>query len=130
MINLQLQKVVYKKINSFFEINKSIELQVQSTFSLNIEYDDSNKACFATLKNETFAPEHPDIFNIDIEIIGIFKCDGITDDEDKKIAHTEIYNYLFPYVQLMISDLSIKAGLPPLMVERANQMPDEVTYTE
>lgn len=129
-MNLQLQKVLYKKIESCFEIKENIELQVQNQFSMNINYDEDNKHCFATLKNETVAVEHPEIFRIYLELVGIFSCDGIENETDKKVAHIQVYNYLFPYTQAMIADLSAKAGLPPLMIEMINLDPSSVNVEE
>ena len=130
MISLQLQKVIYKKVNSFFEINKNVELSVQNTFSMNVSYTEDNKTCFATLTNKTYAPENPDVFNIDLELIGIFNCQGIESNEDKQEAHVQIYKFLFPYTQSMIADLSAKAGLPPLMIEMVKLDLSEVNINE
>lgn len=130
MVNLQLQKVIYKRVNSFFDIKEDVELQVQNTFSMNVNYADDNKMCFATLINTTNAPKNPDVFNIDLEIIGIFNYQGINSVEDKQEAHVLIYNYLFPYTQSMVADLSGKAGLPPLMIEMVKLDPAEVNINE
>ncbi len=126
MLTLQLQKVLYKKINSFFEIKENMQLKVQNQSSLGVNYSDDNKTCFATLTNKTFAPDQPDIFNIEIELVGIFSCEGIKIDEDKKKAHVRAYELLFPYIQLMVADLSRKAGLSPLMIEMAQIDSDAV----
>lgn len=130
MINLQLQKVLYKRVNSFFEIKGDVELQVQNTFYMNVNYVENNTICFATLTNKTNAPENPDVFNIELEIIGIFNCKGINSNEDKQQAHVQIYNFLFPYTQSMVADLSGKAGLPPLMIEMVKLDPKEVNINE
>lgn len=130
MINLQLQKVLYKRVNSFFEMNGDFELEVQNTFSMNVSYTDDKKMCFATLTNQTNAPKNPDIFNIDLEIIGIFSCQDINSNDDKRDAHVQIYNYLFPYTQSMVVDLSTKAGLPPLMIERVDLDPAEININD
>lgn len=126
MINLQLQKIIYKKINSIFDIKENMELQVQNTFSLNVNYTENNNVCVATLRNDTNSPNNLDAFNISLEIVGVFSCEGIVSDIDKQEAHVQIYKYLFPYSQSMIADLSVKAGLPPLMIEMVNLNPSEV----
>ena len=86
--------------------------------------------CFAALTNKTNAPQNPEVFDIELEIIGIFNCQGIENGEDKQNAHVQIYNYLFPYTQSMVADLSAKAGLPPLMIERVDLDPKEVNINE
>ena len=126
MINLQLQKIIYKKINSIFDIKENMELQVQNTFSLNVNYTENNNVCVATLRNDTNSPNNLDAFNISLEIVGVFSCEGIVSVIDKQEAHVQIYKYLFPYSQSMIADLSVKAGLPPLMIEMVNLNPSEV----
>ena len=120
MVTLQLQKVVYKKINSFFDIQEKMELIISNEFSLNVNYSEDNKSCFATLINETKVPDNPNVVEISVEIVGIFSCEGIKTSEDKKDAHLQIYNFLFPYVQSLVADLFGKAGLPPLMLERTD----------
>ena len=119
MIMLQLQKVLYKKINSCFDLKDDMEIQIQNSFSLKVNYSDDNKGCYATLESVSCSAENPDMFNIGIEMVGIFSCEGIHEDKDKQLAHVQVYNYLFPYVQSMVADLSVKAGLPPFMLEMA-----------
>lgn len=130
MINLQLQKVIYKKIDSFFDIKENIELQVQNKSHVNANYNDEKKICYATFTNKTNAPKNPDAFHIELEIVGIFSYQGIDADDDKREAHAQIYNYLFPYTQAMVADLFGKAGLPPLMIERTKVDPRDVNIDE
>lgn len=130
MSNLQLQKVIYKKVDSLFDIKEDIELRVQNSFSMNVNYDYENKMCIATLNNLTNAPDSPDSFHINLEVIGIFSYQGIESDEDRKEAHIQIYNFLFPYMQSMVADLSGKAGLPPLMIEMTKIDPGDVNIDE
>ena len=117
MVTLQLQKVLYKKVNSCFDMKENMEIQIRNNFSLKVNYSDDNKECYATLESVSCATDNPEIFNIGIELVGIFSCDGIYGDEDRQFAHMQVCNYLFPYVQSMVADLSGKAGLPPLMLE-------------
>lgn len=130
MAELHLQKVIYKKINSFIEIKQAIQLQMSNTISLNVNYEKDNKKCFAFIANKTIAIDHSDEFSIDLELVGIFDCDGINSNEDKREAHVQIYNLLFPYLQSMIADLSSKAGLPPLMINSANINANEIQIDE
>ncbi len=125
-MNIQLEKVIFKRINSFFDINQDMELQVENRFSLDVDYSDDNQHCSASFINETLSPENPDVFNITLDVLGLFRCENIQTDEDKRQAHVKIYSYLFPYVQLMVSDLTSKAALPPLMIEMAEIDPNSV----
>ena len=117
MQELQLKKVVFKKINSFLEVQQDTEININNSFSLEVNYAEKENICVATLKNKTYAQEDPENFKISLELQGLFQCGMISSDSEKQKAHIQIYQYLFPYAQMMIADLSVKAGLPMLMVE-------------
>lgn len=121
---------MYKKLNASFELEDEKTLNITSTFSLNTNYTDENKVCIATMRVKSVSVDKPDVVSIMIELVGIFECDEINTKKDKQLAHVQIYRYLFPYVQSTISDLYVKAGLPPLIIEAPLIDPDKVVIDE
>lgn len=130
MVKLQLKRVLYKKINSLFESGDNGELQIETNFTTNVNYCKENKTCLATMTNHTVAKDHPELLDVSVEIIGIFVFEEIETEEDKREAHIQMYSFLFPYIQSIVADLSIKAGFPPLLLEMPCLELSEVNISE
>lgn len=128
MINIDLisQKVteLHAKINFNPNVEKKMEIGVNSPFS--ISYADDNKHCIATLEQRVVSKENPEEFSIYIKIEGLFDIDEIANDEMKKETHIACYYRLFPYVQSLLAQTCVAAGLPPLMIRSLKMSPDDV----
>ena len=114
---LQTQKVVFPKIQSLIDLKDSKTIEVETHFSLTVDFDENKESCSAAFDVSTVCKEHPDRFSISVQALGFFKCDKPETDADKKNMHAEAYDILFPYMQSMIADLTTKAGTPPLMLK-------------
>ena len=57
---------------------------------------------------------------MDVEQAGIFQIQDFTEQEQKVIFATYIPNLLFPYARHVISSLSVKASIPPIMLVPVN----------
>ncbi len=130
MVYLNLQHQVFKEIHLSVNIQKGMKLEVESTFSFNVNYVEKDTKCIACLKQEIKEKTDSSKFSVSVEGIGIFACEDINSPEDKKQAHIQSYNLLFPYVQNMISSLTISAGLPPLMIKMANMKVEDISIEE
>lgn len=122
-MNIFLEKAVFKTINSNIDFKENATIEIETQFSLSVEYFGETEKCIATLINETRFNEHPEIFDISLTVIGHFFCPDMPEklsDDDARTVHTTIYDALFPYAQSMIADLTTKAGLPPLMIKKAD----------
>lgn len=89
----------------------SIELEQRQTFNVHC-IKGSNECigqCRIEIKNKR--QDQPLMINIDVE--GVFSYEiGMDSDE----LHREIYRELFPYVRVLINNLTIGAGIPPLLI--------------
>lgn len=126
MVFLNLKQQVFKELNMVMTVEKNTEMQIDSRFSFNVQYADKNEFCVATLRQELVYRDDPNKFHIIVESIGNFACEGISSENDKKQAHIQAYTLLFPYVQNMVGQLAISAGLPRLMIEMVKMKAEDV----
>ena len=126
MVYLSLQQQFFREIHMSINVGDKQQINADSTFTFNVNYNEDCSLCTAILIQELKEKSNEAIFIVMVEGIGNFKCEGIADDEDKKIAHIQAYTLLFPYIQNMISRLVVNAGLPPLMIESAKMTLENV----
>lgn len=115
---LKLERVYYPQIHSSISIPEEGSIEIENKFSLNVKFDSQHKKCISTLETKSTCNMHEDWFSVLLRIVGIFSFDRIDSDEDLKHIHAESYDMLFPYAQSMMSELTTKSGIPPLMLEK------------
>ena len=93
-MELQLKKVIFQKINSFFQLAEYDGICVRVNTKLDVNYADDQKTCMARY-NVDVLPEESDIFSLNLDIVGLFENSA----------------------QMTVADLFTKAGLEPLMIE-------------
>lgn len=130
MVYLNLKKQFFKEITLKVDIKENTELELESTFSFNVNYNEDNTSCVACLKQELHCRSVPEAFNIVVESLGQFSCEGIDSEDEKKQAHVQAYAMLFPYVQSKIASLTKDAGGDPIMIEMARINPENVVLTK
>ena len=116
---LKLERIFYPEIHSSVNIQEEGSMEIENRFSLNVNFDNKNQKCISTFEIQSVCKAHEDWFNVGVKIVGIFSCEKVDTDEDKKQIHTESYDTLFPYAQSVISELTTKAGMVPLILEKA-----------
>lgn len=126
MVYLTLQHQNFTNIQMKVDLKSDAEIELESNFLFNVNYNDDNSGCIAELKQTVRHKSNPDDFNIAVACKGHFACEGIASDEEKKEAHIIAYTLLFPYVQNLIAHLVMEAGLPPLMLRMAMMKAEEV----
>lgn len=126
MVYLTLTKQTFKNIQMSIELQENVDIELESTFSFNVTYNDDDTACVAVLKHDLKHKKSPEKFSVSVEGVGQFVCEGIVSDETKKEAHIRAYELLFPYVQREIRDLITEAGMSPLIVPMANMKMEDV----
>ena len=125
-VDLVQQKVTELNLQIDFdpETQKSLDIGVNSPIS--IQYSEDCKHCIATLEQKISSKENPSQYSMLVKIQGFLDCDEITSDEMKKEIHVACYYRLFPYAQSIIANMSVMAGLPPLMIKPVNLSIDDV----
>lgn len=126
MVALSLKKQFFKEIYMERNAEENKQLNLESTFSFSVSYNDDNSFCVGTLRQEIKSKQDAKEFHIVVEGLGYFDCEGIKEDEDKKQAHVQSYTLLFPYIQNMIAELSRQAGLLPIIVNMVQMQVDDV----
>lgn len=126
MVYLTLQHQSFKNIQMKVDLKENTEIEIESTFSFNVGYNDDNSVCVAELKQVLQHKADPEQLSIVVEGKGQFVCEGIVSDEAKKEAHVMAYTLLFPYIQHLIARLTVDAGLPPLMINLTKMDPESV----
>ena len=126
MVFLSLKPKIFREVHMTINLGDRSQLDIESAFSFNVNYNEDSTLCTAVLRQEVKEKSDQTVFNIVVEGIGNFLCEGIDDDNGKREAHLQAYTQLFPYVQNMICRLIVSAGLPPLMIERAKMSADDV----
>lgn len=126
MVFLNLQQQSVKEIDMRVDVQRDSEFSVDNTFSFHVSYGDDNASCVSQLRQEIELQDNPSAFRIKVEFIGTYSCEGIETEDDKKEAHVQAYMLLFPYVQRMIAQLTMEAGLPPLTLAMAKLTPEDV----
>ena len=127
---LQLERIIYPKIHSSINIQEEGSIEIENRMSLSVNFDKKNKKCIATFEIQSICQAHVDWFSVEVQVVGAFSCGEMDSDDDKKRIHTEAYDTLFPYAQSMISELTTKAGIVPLMLEKASINFDEVVINK
>ena len=130
MVYMNLKRLFFQEIHMKVDIKENMELEVESTFSFNVNYNEDDTSCVACLKQELNSKNIPEAFSVVVECIGQFSCEDISSDEDKKQAHVQAYTMLFPYVQSKIASLTKDAGGNPIMIEMAKTDPESVILTQ
>ncbi len=123
---LSLKQVVFKEIHMEVDIRENKELELENKFSFDVNYNNDNSLCIAHLRQEVASKNNTKEFNIIVDALGNFICEGIETEVDKKGAHIQSYLLLFPYVQNMIAQLANHAGLPPFMIDMAKMRIEDV----
>ncbi len=126
MVNLALKQEIIKNISMNVNIEQGTNLELEIKFSFNVNYVNDNKTCVADLRQEVTKKDDPTKFRIVVEGLGVFDVEGINGDEDKKVAHVQAYQQIFPYVRNMIRTLTMEAGLPPLVLQPIKMTPENV----
>lgn len=130
MVYLSLQRQRFHTIQMNVDLIENTEIEVESSFSFHVNYNEDRSACVAELKQALRDKSNPEQLNILVGISGQFECEGVVSDDAKREAHVMAYFMLFPYVQNMIARLTVDAGLPPLMIRPEKMEPKDITLTE
>ncbi len=126
MVFLKLQQQAFRKVDMVVNIGAQSDMELESSFSFSMDYNEDNSQCAARLNYDIHLKEAPEKLKVIVECLGVYACQGIETEADKKQAHVQAYNLLFPYVQGMIAHMMVSAGMPALMVEMMQLDPGDI----
>lgn len=100
------------------EIKKMGQLQLKSNFNFNVKYAPNHQNCVATIYQSFEDKSEQQAFSVSVTLEGVFSCQGVESEEDKKAAHVQAYDALFPYLQSAVGQLFATTGIPGFMVKK------------
>lgn len=119
MSNATLMTQKVQEIHLINRLEKSGQVQLDSSFSLNVSFTPDGTRCIGklqqTLRDKEFAGGK---FTLTVEMVGIFNCTNATSDEAKRQIHGEVYDQLFPFMQSQCATLAAGSGIPGLMLRK------------
>lgn len=114
-------QLTQQRVNEFHFTNKISQpgqLKMKTSFSFNVNFVKDNSRCVAIVRQ--IIRDDEDKINLAVGLSGVFECQGVASDEDKKAIHTQCYDQLFPYIQATVTSLMQTAGIPGFMLRKAN----------
>lgn len=120
---LMNQKVREIHFNNDLERKHGNNRQLGSSFSFQVNYSPDGERCVAKLYHSLKDKEDEKLFFLSVEMLGVFKCEGVENEEDKKVIHTQCYDQLFPYMQSEVSHLCTASGMNGLVLKKAKTTP-------
>lgn len=100
------------------DIRKMGQLQLGSNFDFSVKYAPNNQNCVATIYQSFEDKSEEHAFSVSVTLEGVFSCEGVNTNEDKKTAHLAAYEALFPYLQSVVGQIFTSTGIPGFMVKK------------
>lgn len=115
-INLLQQRT--REVHLRNEIKKMGQLQLKSNFNFSVKYAPDNSRCVATIYQSFEDKSADQAFSASVTLEGVFSCQGMETEEDKKTVHLQAYEALFPYLQSAVGQLFASTGIPGFLVKK------------
>ena len=81
---LMNQKVREIHFNNDLERKHGNNRQLGSSFSFQVNYSPDGERCVAKLYHSLRIRRTKNLFFLSVEMLGVFKCEGVENEEDKK----------------------------------------------
>lgn len=131
MANATLVTQKVQEVHLSNKLEKSGQIQLDSSFSLNVSFASDGNRCVGklqqTLRDKELAGGK---FIMTVELVGVFNCSDATTDEVKRQVHGEVYDQLFPYMQSQCASLAAASGIPGLMLRKVPIDPNSVAVNK
>lgn len=131
MANASLLTQKVQELHLSNKLEKPGQVQLDSGFSLNVSFTPDGNRCIGKLQQTLRDKERAGgQFTLSVEIVGVFSCTGATEDWVKRQIHGEVYDQLFPYMQVQCANLAAASGIPGLMLKKATIDPDSIAVNK
>ncbi|MCD7802212.1 MAG: protein-export chaperone SecB [Clostridiales bacterium] len=100
------------------DVKKQGQLQLKSNFNFNVKFAANNQNCVATLYQSFEDKSGEEAISVSVTLEGLFSCQGVMSDEDKKSVHLQAYDALFPYLQSVVGQLFGSTGFAGFMLKK------------
>ena len=129
MVTVNLISQRLREVHFVNHVDKSGQIQLTSSFNFHVDYAPDNSKCVAKLYQSAKMKEDEDKLFVSAEIEGIFVLEGVVDEETKREAHVQCYNYLFPYLQAAVNQLSSASGMPGFLFKKNPMRRENIVFT-
>lgn len=129
-MDLILKKQQVSEINFQSHPKSEGPFNVEARYGFDVAYNGDRSECQATFQQEGRAVGAPEQFYFEVTMLGIFACEGIQTDEDKRQAHVLAYQLLFPHMQAFIRTLTTQSGMAPLMLAPAPPKKENIQFSK
>ncbi len=110
MVEIKAYKVNRAEIEN--RVKPGTQLKLQNQVKYNVNYMDAENKCIGILDFRiTDADLNP--FEVKIEMVAEFTFGA---EDEKADIHTQSFDQLFPYLRMIISNLTSMTGIPSLMI--------------
>lgn len=116
MKNIQLKAYRIEELNFVNKTPIGTKIELANKYSYNVGYSKIN-TCRGEFKAEITDKNNPEKFSIKITMIGVFV---IPEDLEKEKLHLATYDAMFPFVRAAVSNLTVNAGIPPIIIPYAD----------
>ena len=115
---LKLLKIKYPKIHSVVDIPQDMQLETENGISITAKHNDEHKRMLFIIEAFSAAKDHKELFDIEMQVIGVFSYDSLQTDDEIRGAHLQAYEMVYPFVQTLFAELTSKAGIHPYFFEK------------
>ena len=130
MVTVNLVSQRLREVHFVNRVDKSGQIQLTSSFNFHVDYSPDNTRCVAKLYQSAQMKEDADKLFISGEIEGVFTLEGAVDEESKREAHVQCYNYLFPYLQTAVAQLAASSGMPGFLLKKNPMRREGVVFAQ
>lgn len=113
-VELDLYKISQLKMNNNIPENGTVELENVVGFHMIHEQNSSVAILTVQIKHR----QHPDMFAMELELQGLFRTNGIYDEDTERDAHIRCYDEMFPYANQIMEYLAANSGMQGFMMKK------------
>ncbi len=131
---MELNMLSYKlqDMQFFNKLDKPGQVALENSFSYSVDFSQDNTRCIAKLYQcvKDKEPDQNHKFFVSVELVGMFELTGPVTLEDKKDAHVQTYQQLFPYAEMMVKQVCAAGGMPNFVLLRHKMDRDKVAVNQ
>ena len=105
-------------------------VKLRSSFDFDVDFDEESETAVAVLTERIELDEHPEQYHIELALEGFFQYSGINNKNDRKIAHSKLYDALFPYADQILAYLVLDCGFAGLRIEKHKMDLEHIHFGE
>lgn len=106
-VELDSYKISKLKMNNDIPENGTVELENIVGFHMIHEQN----SCIAVLTVQIRHRQYPNMFAMELELQGLFRSNGIYDEDTEREAHIKCYDEMFPYANQIMTYLAVNSGM-------------------